>query len=110
MQKEQALRSDSGLKGKDCRWGRVHRNNMCLSRIQLPVIRARTVVHMLLVLVSAMCQKRKLLPEFFLVNGEQVIWPTVKPTPTNEHIVMLVMLPLVVGSIVDVRSSLTADL
>ena len=52
---------------------------------------------MWLVLVSAMCQKRKLLPEFFLVNGEQVIWPTVKPTPTNEHIVMLVMLPLVVG-------------
>ncbi len=66
---------------------------------------------MWLVLVSAMCQKRKLLPEFFLVNGEQVIWPTVKPTPTNEHIVMLVMLPLVVGalSMSAVRSQLTFD-
>lgn len=38
VQKEQALRSDSGLKGKDCRWGRVHRNNMCLNYIMLPII------------------------------------------------------------------------
>ncbi|EDH7455742.1 hypothetical protein U8433_001222 [Salmonella enterica] len=38
MQKEQALRSDSGLEGKDCRWGGVHRNNMCLSQGQLHAI------------------------------------------------------------------------
>jgi hypothetical protein len=31
--KEQALRSASGLKEKDCRWGSVHRNNMFSSGI-----------------------------------------------------------------------------
>lgn len=46
MQKEQALRSDSGLKGKDCRWGRVHRNNMCFSRVQLHAIRTSSVACM----------------------------------------------------------------
>ena len=43
MQKEQALRSDSGLKGKDCRWGRVHRNNMCFSLEQLHAMRIKRV-------------------------------------------------------------------
>ena len=57
MQKEQALRSGSGLQRKGLPLGGVHRNNMCLSLIQLPAIRAGTVVHMLLVLVSAMCQE-----------------------------------------------------
>lgn len=65
MQKEQALRSDSGLKGKDCRWGRVHRNNMCLSRIQLHVIRARTVeysqIHLIGICAS---QTRKVAQEY----------------------------------------------
>lgn len=46
MQKELALRSVSGLKGKDCRWGRVHRNNMCLSQGQLHAIRTSSVACM----------------------------------------------------------------
>ncbi|HDT1288489.1 hypothetical protein [Enterobacter asburiae] len=30
MQKEQALRSDSGLKGKDCRWGEEFTEIICV--------------------------------------------------------------------------------
>ncbi|HAU5817796.1 TPA: hypothetical protein JD396_24015 [Citrobacter freundii] len=43
MQKEQALRSDSGLRLKDAAGEGVHRNNMCFSWVQLHAISAKSV-------------------------------------------------------------------
>ena len=81
MQKEQALRSDSGLEGKDCRWGRAHRNNMCLSRIQLHVIRARTVEYSLVHLIGICAsQTRQVAQEY---NHERTHPPLNDMTPAE---------------------------